>query len=174
MGFIDRIKKIFRANKTAKMEHTDNAITVLNMRIGDIVSIEDVDYEVQAILTFNDHGWRWTEYKIKDARKTYWLSVEQDDDIEISLFEEVVAITTEAPKVYEYKGVTYYMQEGSDAIVERVQGNISVVKGEEIDYYEYADEDGEHLLSIEIWNGEVEMSIGREIQDYNVEIYPRD
>ncbi len=174
MGFIDRIKKISRANKTAKMEHTDKSITVLNMRIGDIVSIEDVDYEVKAIIKFNDHGWRWTEYKIKDARKTYWLSVEQDDDIEISLFEKVVAITTEAPKVYEYKGVTYYMQEGSDAIVEQVQGNISVVKGEEVDYYEYADEDGEHLLSIEIWNGEVEMSVGWKIQDYNIEIYPRD
>ncbi|GAA0178339.1 hypothetical protein SH2C18_14100 [Clostridium sediminicola] len=173
MGFIDRIKKISRANKTAKMEQQDNSITVLNMRIGDIISIEEVDYEVQAILTFNDHGWKWIEYKIKDARKTYWLSVEQDDDIEISLYEEVVAITTEAPRTYEYKGITYYMQEGSDAIVERVQGKINVVKGEEVDYYEYADEDGEHLLSIEIWNGEVEMSVGRPIEDFNIEIYPK-
>ncbi|QUI21689.1 DUF4178 domain-containing protein [Vallitalea pronyensis] len=174
MGFIDRIKKISRANKTAKNEAKDNTITVLNMRVGDIVSIEDVDYEVDGLIKFNDEGFRWTEYKLKDARKTYWLSVEQDDDIEISLFEEVVAITTEAPRVYEYKGITYYMQEGSDAIVEQVQGNTKAAKGEEVDYYEYTDEDGEHLLSIEIWNGEVEMSIGREIEDYNIEIYPRD
>ncbi len=173
MGFFDRIKKISRANKTAKTGHIDNTITVLTMRVGDIVSIEDVDYEVQGILKFNDHGWKWTEYKIKDALKTYWLSVEEDDDIEICLFEEVVAITTEAPRVYEYKGITYYMQEGSDAIVEQVIGQINAVKGEEVDYYEYSDEDGNHLLSIEIWNGEVEMSIGRKIQNYNVEIYPR-
>ncbi|MDK2934477.1 MAG: hypothetical protein PWP27_2287 [Clostridiales bacterium] len=142
------------------------------MRPGDIISIEDVDYEVQAVLKFNDHGWKWNEYKIKDSRKSYWLSVEQDDDIEISLYQEVVAITTEAPRVYEYKGVKYYMQEGSDAVVEEVLGNINVVKGEQVDYYEYSDEDGDNLLSIEIWNGEVEMSIGRWVEDYNVEIYP--
>ncbi|GKX29894.1 hypothetical protein SH1V18_23740 [Vallitalea longa] len=172
MGFIDRIKNISRANKTAKMESENDKLTVLNMRVGDIVSIEEVDYEVKGILKFNDHGWRWTEYKLKDSRKTYWLSVEKDDDIEICLYQEVVAITTEAPKVYEYKGVTYYMQEGSDAIVEDVQGDISSVKGEEVDYYEYCDEDGEKLLSLEIWNGEVEMGVGRKIEDYNVEIYP--
>ena len=174
MGIFDRLKNIARANRTAKQTSKDNSINIFTMRIGDIISIEETDYEVKGIIKFNDHGWRWTEYKLKDSRKTYWLSVEQDDDIEICLFEEVVAITTEAPKVYEYKGITYYMQEGSDAVVEDVQGNMNIVKGEEVDYYEYSDEDGDNLLSIEIWNGEVEMGIGREIQDYNVEIYPRD
>ncbi|GMQ58098.1 hypothetical protein AN1V17_24930 [Vallitalea sediminicola] len=173
MGFIDRIKNISRANKTAKMESESSELTVFNMRVGDIVSIEEVDYEVKGILKFNDHGWRWTEYKLKDSRKTYWLSVEKDDEVEICLYKEVVAIITEAPKVYEYKGITYYMQEGSDAKVEYVQGEVSTVKGEEVDYYEYSDEDGENLLSLEIWNGEVEMGIGRKIEDYNVEIYPK-
>lgn len=172
MGFIDRIKNISRANKTAKMESKSNEITVFNMRIGDIVSIEETDYEVNGILKFNDHGWKWTEYKLKDAQKTYWLSVEKDDEIEISLYKEVVAIISEAPKVYEYDGVTYYMQEGSDAKVEYVQGDISTVKGEEVDYYEYCDKTGEKYLSLEIWNGEVEMGIGRKIEGYNIEIYP--
>ncbi|MBZ4645183.1 MAG: hypothetical protein PWR27_1774 [Petroclostridium sp.] len=171
MGILDRFKNVIRANKNADKKPAE-ARDIFNMRPGDIVSIEDVDYEVQAVLKFNDHGWKWTEYKIKDSRKTYWLSVEQDDDLEISLYQEVVAITTEAPRVYEYKGIKYYMQEGSDAVVEEVQGNINVVKGEQVDYYEYSDEDGENLLSIEIWNGEVEMSIGRWVEDYNIEIYP--
>lgn len=170
MGIFDRFKKVVQANKNADVR--PQARTVLNMLVGDIVSIEGVDYEVQVVLKFNDHGWRWTEYKVKDARKTLWLSAEEDDDIEISLYEEVVAITTEAPRKYEYKGITYFMQEGSDAIVEEVMGNINVVKGEQVDYYQYSDEDGEHLLSIEIWNGQVEMSVGRWIEDYNVEIFP--
>lgn len=101
------------------------------------------------------------------------MSIEQDDDIEISLYEEVVAITSTAPKVYTYKNIKYYMQEGSDAIVEDLQGNINAIKGEQVDYYEYSDEDDENLLCIEIWNGEIEMSIGRWIEDYNIEIYPR-
>ncbi|SHK40690.1 DUF4178 domain-containing protein [Paramaledivibacter caminithermalis] len=171
MGIFDRIKKIITANQNADI-HPHEEKNLLNLNVGDIVSIEDVDYEVQAVLKLNDHGWRWTEYKLKDSRKTYWLSVEQDDDIEISLYQEVVAITTEPTKVFEYKGIKYYMQEGSDAIVEGLDGNINVVKGEKVDYYEYCDEDDENLLSIEIWDGEVEMSIGRWIEDYNIEIYP--
>ncbi|MCG8501216.1 MAG: DUF4178 domain-containing protein [Firmicutes bacterium] len=171
MGIFDRLKNLMKANKNADAQPQE-ARTLFNMRPGDIVSIEETDYEVQAVLKFNDHGWKWTEYKVKDSRKTYWLSVEQDDDIEISLYNEVVAITTETPKVYEYKGITYYMQEGSDAVIEEVAGNINVVKGEQVDYYQYSDEDGDNLLSIEIWNGEVEMSVGRWIEDYNIEIYP--
>jgi hypothetical protein len=171
MGIFDRLKKVFEANKNADVVPVEER-NVMNMRVGDIINIEDVDYEVQGILKFNDHGWKWIEYKIKDSRKTYWLSVEEDDDIEISMYQEVVAITTEPTKVYEYKGIKYYMQEGSDAIVEDIEGKINAVKGEQVDYYEYTDEDDENLLSIEIWDGEVEMSIGRWIEDYNIEIYP--
>lgn len=172
MSIWNRLKNVIKANKNSNISLKQES-DLLNLQVGDIISIEDVDYEIQAVVKFNDHGWRWTEYKLKDGRKTYWLSVEQDDDIEISLYEEVVAITTEAPRVYEYKGITYYMQEGSDAVVEEVSGNINVVKGEQVDYYEYCDEDDENLLSIEIWNGEVEMSVGRWIEDYNVEVFPR-
>ncbi|WP_432403215.1 DUF4178 domain-containing protein [Wukongibacter sp. M2B1] len=171
MGIFSRIKNLIRANQNADTELKEEK-NLLNMGVGDIVSIEGVDYEIQAVIRFNDHGWKWTEYKLKDSRKTYWLSVEQDDDIEISLYQEVVAITTEPTKVYEYKDIKYYMQEGSDAIVEDFSGNVSIVKGEQVDYYEYTDEDDEHLLSIEIWDGEVEMSVGRWIEDYNIEIFP--
>jgi hypothetical protein len=66
------------------------------------------------------------------------------------------------------------MQEGSDALIENAEGDVNVVKGEEVDYYEYCDEDGENLLSVEIWNGQVEMAIGRKVEDYNVEIYPNE
>lgn len=172
MGVFDRLKNIVRANKTARYSSNSKSNNFFNIKVGDIISIEEIDYEVKGVIKYNDHGWCWTEYKLKDSRKTYWLSVEQDDDIEICLYEEVVAITTKAPKVYDYKGKKYYMQEGSDAVVEYIQGNMNIVKGEQVDYYEYCDEEGDNLLSIEIWNGEVEMSIGREIKDYNVEIYP--
>lgn len=171
MGIFDRIKNIYKANKNHGNQ-TETAPNLLTMKIGDIVNIEETDYEVFGVLHLNDHGWKWVEYKIKDGRQTYWLSVEQDDDIEISLYKEVVAITTEPTKVFEYKGDTFYMQEGSDAKIEDVSGKLNVVKGETIDYYEYSTEDGSKLLSIEIWNGEVEMSIGRTIEDYNIEIYP--
>lgn len=171
MGIFTKIKNVMKANKNATSKPQEKR-TLLTMQVGDIVSVEDVDYEIQAVIKFNDHGWKWVEYKLKDARTTYWLSVEQDDDIEISLFEEVVAVTKEIPDKIDYKGTMYYMQEGSDAKVEDFTGKINIVRGEEVDYYEYCDEDDEKLLSIEIWNGEIEMSVGRWIEDFNVEIFP--
>lgn len=145
---------------------------LLHLQPGDILSIDNIDHKVDGVLRFNDHGWHWVEYKLKEGLNTLWLSVEQDDELEISLYQEVVALTVDPPKVYEYKGITYYLQEGSDAIIAEVMGNINVVKGEEIDYYEYCDETGKKLLSIEIWDGECEMSTGKWLQDYNIEIYP--
>ncbi|WP_425447196.1 DUF4178 domain-containing protein [Dethiothermospora halolimnae] len=171
MGIFDRLKKVVKANKNANVKPQDER-NIFNLKVGDIVSIEDVDYEVKGVMKLNDSGWKWTEYKIKDARQTYWLSVEEDDEIEISLSHKVTAITTEPPKKYEYEGVTYYMQEGSEAVVEDVSGKINVSKGDRVDYYEYSDSDDEKLLSIEIWDGQVEMSKGRWIETFEIEIFP--
>ncbi|MTI68544.1 MAG: DUF4178 domain-containing protein [Firmicutes bacterium] len=170
MGIFNRLKNVIKANKNGNYNPKER--NLFNMQVGDIVSIEEVDYEVEALIKYNDHGWKWTEYKLKDSRKTYWLSVEQDDDLEISLFEKIVSTISTPPKTYEYKGIKYYMQEGSEAIIEDIQGNLNLVKGEQVDYFEYSDEDGENLLSIEIWNGDIEMSIGRWVENYNVEIFP--
>lgn len=171
MGIFNRIKNIIRANQNDKdpQEHSRNIFTI---QVGDILNIGLTDYEVEGIIRLNDHGWKWVEYKLKDANRTVWLSVEEDDEVEVSLCEEVVATIQDPPKTLEYKGIKYYMQEGSDAIVEDYQGKINLTKGEPVDYFEYSDEDEEHILSIEIWNGEIEMSVGTWIEEYEIEIYP--
>ena len=171
LGIFNRIKNLVRSNTNGN-DNLKDGRNLFNICVGDIVTIEDTDYEVEGVLKFNDHGWKWIEYKLKDVRKTYWLSVEEDDEVEIALYEEVTATISEPPRTLEYKGINYYMQEGSDAKVEEVLGKLNVVKGEDVDYYEYCDEDQVNFLSIEIWNGEIEMSIGRPVKDYNVEIYP--
>ena len=175
MGIFQRIKQVVRSNQSvekyeAKEKQTQK--TLLNLKVGDMLAIEEIDYQVEGIIRFNDSGWGWMEYLIKDATKSWWLSVEMDDELEISLSREVPCLSQDTPKKYEYDGVTYTLQERSVATVEGVEGNLGLVVGKKVNYWEYSDADDEHFLSIEVWDSdEYELSLGRSIAEYNVTIY---
>jgi hypothetical protein len=171
MAIFERLKKLWESNQP---KPSLNERDLFGIQPGDIISILDEEYEVLGSIHFNDSGYRWIEYKLRKTHDTYWMSVEEDDEIEVSMYKEVVAITTEPTKQYTYEGVTYYMQEGSDAKVEKVSGKINLSIGTQVDYYEYVNQKGEKFLSIEIWDGEVEMSIGHSIPPYQIEIFPGD
>ncbi len=173
MGIFKRIKNIVKSKDAEDSKLDKKSRSLFDLGIGDIVSIFDVDYEVEASMTLNDNGWEWIEYKLKDGRKTYWLSVEQDDDLEISFYETIVAEITEPPKTYDHDGVTYLLDESGSAIVKNVKGKIGVKNGKQVKYYDYCDREEEHLLSIEFWDNDMEVSIGTPIEDFNIEIYPR-
>ncbi|MCR6516198.1 MAG: DUF4178 domain-containing protein [Clostridium chrysemydis] len=171
MGIFDRLKQVIRSNNAIEKEEHMNKKNLFNLNICDIISVEEIDYEVEAILEFNDHGFRWREYKLKDALKTLWLSVEQDDELEISLYEEIRIPCFEINRKITYDGVEYFKDEDGEAIVEKVEGAIGVVRNERVMYYEYCDRADEKYLSVEVWQGETEVSLGREVKEYNIEIY---
>ena len=171
MGIFNRLKNLAKANST-KEARDPYERTLMTIQVGDIVSIDHEDYEVEGRVVFNDDGWKWNEYKLKYGRATYWLSVEEDDDIEIALYKEIKPFTTEPFKTTEYEGVKYHLQEGSDAIVYDVEGKINLKNGMPVDYFEYSDLKDEKYLTVEIWDGEVEMSTGIPLEDFQIEIYP--
>lgn len=169
MGFFDRIKNILSSEKSDEFKPKTD---LFSLRPGDIVNIEGDDYEVQGAMYMNDEGWKWVEYKLKEGLSTYWLSVEKDDDIEIILCKKVITDFESAPKKLVYEDVEYFLDESSDAVVERVVGDISVPQGKWVDYWDYYDEEEEKAFFIEKWDGEIETSVGRYIEEYNVEIFP--
>lgn len=171
MGIFNRLKNVIRSNDALEREKNMKKKTLFNLEVGDVVAVEEVDYEVEAVLCFNDHGWKWREYKLKDALKVLWLSVEVDDEVEISLYEEVRIPGFTPGKKVDYDGVEYYQDECGEAILEKVSGLLGVVPNERVRYYEYCDMDEEKYLAAEVWGGETEVSIGRPIKEYNVEIY---
>lgn len=169
MGIFKRIKDVLRSNSNNKPK---DQVDLFSLQPGDIINIEGDDYEVEGAMFMNDEGWKWIEYKLKEGRSTYWLSVERDDELEIILCREVVTDIKEAPGELEYEGIRYLLDEGSDAVVERVVGNISVPVGKWVEYWDYYDEEEEKAFFIEKWDGEIETSTGRYIEDYNIEIFP--
>lgn len=165
----NRMKKLLSSQKEKTVQSRD----ITNLIVGDIVSIDEIDYTVDGIIVYNDSGWIWKEYKIKDGNHTYWLSVEEDDDLEVSFFYEITPFLKKPEDKITYEGIEYHMYEGSDAKVDSVQGKINLSVGTPLDYFEYADKKDQAYLSIEIWDGEIEMSVGKEIPMYLIEVYPQ-
>jgi hypothetical protein len=61
------MKKLLSSQKEKTVQSRD----ITNLIVGDIVSIDETDYTVDGIIVYNDSGWIWKEYKIKDGNHTY-------------------------------------------------------------------------------------------------------
>lgn len=170
MGIFKRIKNVIKANTSDNSR--GKKIDLFSLKPSDIVNIEGDDYEVEGAMFMNDEGWKWVEYKLKEGRSTYWMSVEQDDELEIVLCKKAVVDIPSPPKKLEYGGITYYLDEASNAQVEKTIGNMSVPVGKWVDYWDYYDKEEENAFFIEKWDGDIETSVGRYIEEYNVEIFP--
>lgn len=144
--------------------------TLLNLRIGDFVSYDLADYEVTSKIHYNDSGYSWDAYQLVSAGKTLWLSVEMDDELEVGMYEKVRIPGLEpGSKEIMYEGRSYHLEEQGRAYVQ-AQGRSQNINGKDMDYYEYADESAESLLSVEVWGGDVEVSRGYEIEEFEISI----
>jgi len=170
MGIFNRLKNLSKSQKSKEITQRDN---LFDLCPGDIVSIDYQDHIVDAKIQYKDGRWTWTEYKIIDGTEVSWLSVEMDDSLELSLYKDITPFTTEAFKETEYNGKKYFLEEGSDAIVNHVSGNIGLEKGCKFEYFEYATADGKDLLSVEIYDGSFEMSTGITLEEFQVNVYKK-
>ncbi|AQQ54867.1 DUF4178 domain-containing protein [Planococcus lenghuensis] len=165
MGFF---KRLFNGEdqEPAKVEKR----TLLNLRIGDFVTYDLTDYEVTGKIEYDDGGYRWTAYQLNATGRILWLSTELDDELDVGMYEPVRIPGFEAGAAeVAYDGRTYYLEEQGRAHVEAA-GTSRNVHGKHVDYYDYADETGESFLSVEVWGGDVEVSHGHEIEEFEVTI----
>lgn len=147
--------------------------TVTNLQVGDIVSYLGADYMVEGRLDYNDEGWTWITYMLVDGPTVRWLSVEEDDQLEVSLWDEAdVHISGKPPEFIEYEGERFRMVEWGDARVEQ-RGKTGRKAGLNMEYFEY-EGPGDRYLSVERWGNEIEVSVGEDINPYGLELYPGD
>lgn len=144
--------------------------TVMNLKIGDIVTYDLEDYQVVGKLSYNDHGFKWYAYQLQGSDRMRWLSVEMDDELELGIYEKAdFPVQEPIPKKLNLGGVTYYLDESGTAIVHG-EGRGQNVDGMSCRYFDFYDEDEEKYLSVEIWGSEVEVSTGRGIEAYELQI----
>lgn len=142
------------------------------MKLGDVVNYESRDWIVEGTLRFEQGGFRWAEHRLVDGGDSLWLSVEDDEGLELVIWERVRGSELEpGPGTLEHGGVSYELDEKGKAnyTSEGVTGAQGGGKAEFADYMT-----GDQRLSFERYgdDGGWEISVGRVISEHALDIYP--
>jgi hypothetical protein len=142
------------------------------LKLGDVVNHDGRDWIVEGTLRFEQGGFRWAEHRLVDGTDSLWLSVEDDEGIELVIWERLRGATLEpGPGSLEHGGVTYELDERGKAnyTSEGVTGASGGGKAEFADYMR-----GDERLSFERYgdDGGWEISVGTVISEHALDIYP--
>ncbi len=172
MGIFDIFKK--------KEPHYDSTnIQVKDLDVGFVFEYDLSTWEVQAIYEYDwGDNYFTREFKISDGSTTRFLSIEEDDELELSLTKKIKIRSLDAnlmetlqdkqqpPKSIEYDGITYYLENEAPGYFH------DIAKGdnwEEFRSWDFEDNDGVNILCIEQWDEkEFEASIGKKIKEFEI------
>lgn len=133
----------------------------LIFNLGDIISVAGNDYTVEGIIEFNNHQElsSWTEYKIRNRHngQIAWLSIDTIYREYAIYFQKIYNSQFEHQNIIN-RG--YHEVDSGKATVSRVLGDVDVDCGDSVVYKEYEDASEENIVSVEIWDDEIECSIG--------------
>lgn len=146
--------------------------TLFTLQIGDIVQYLGADWVVEGQLTYNEDGFTWLEYMLQDGDRISWLSVEEDDLLEVQWLEPTNALEIESkpPKELTFEGEVFRCVSSGVALMKRT-GNLQRRQSEKCHYYDYQGS-GDRVLSIEDWDGEIEVTIGQSIRPSSLSLFP--
>jgi hypothetical protein len=165
LGFFSRLFSNKDKQTTEVKERTP-----LNIQVGDIVTFDLVDYEVVGKITYRDGAYEWFSYQLLEGNNTKWLAAEMDDELELGIYETVkMPVSMPFPNKLEYTGQSFYKDEEGEARVTG-EGRSKNINGRTSRYAEYVSEDEETYLSLESWGSEVEVSVGHDIESYEIKI----
>jgi len=148
--------------------------TVFTLQIGDIVQYQGGDWVVEGRLTFNESGYTWFEYMVQDGDDVRWLSVEEDDRVEVCWMETVsnLDISSKPPAEITYNGIAYEWDEQGMAQMQRL-GTTMNKQAQTCRYFDYTAANNQ-ILSVEDWNGDLEVSVGQLIRPSSLTLLPGD
>jgi len=158
------------------------ARTLFNLTTGDIVQHEGRDWVVEDRLLYDDDGFQWLEYLLRDGTEGRWLSVCEDDWLEVSWLEDVPAaelegLTSDFPEHVRCRGQLYHLKETGRASVTAA----ARVMNRRLTGCRYGDYEGAEgrVLSLERWEeggdpGPPELSLGLRIDPAAPQLLPGD
>jgi hypothetical protein len=165
---------------------------LFNLRIGDIVQAQGRDWVVEDRLLYEQPGgFQWLEYRLQDGSDSRWLSVCEDDELEISwlrsadpaALDNPKALRNAVPERLHWAGRAYRRIEKGAATLRadaRVM-NRRVGLCTFADYEAVGAADGpDRLLSVEWWGGggdpagEIEITVGDRLDAGALALLPGD
>ena len=139
--------------------------------VGAVVAYGGRDYVVRGTLEFDQDGFRWSEHLLDDASVHRWLSVEDDEELEVCLWEAVAApeLAPGAPRI-DYAGTTFVRDEHGSATF-RAVGTTGTAPSGRMEYHDYAA--GDRRLSFERYgSGSWEVGVGEVVPPESLDVYP--
>ncbi|WP_158735806.1 DUF4178 domain-containing protein [Alteribacillus sp. YIM 98480] len=171
MGVFTRIKEMFRARNVDKEKGTVSR-TIQTLALQDIVTYDLEDYIVIGKIVYEDGGWEWTVYHLEGENNKRWLSLEEDDEWIIGIYDKSrTPVEEPGNRVITYEGTDYQVKESGTATIKEAVGSVGASVGQTVQYWDLADTDAqEKLLSIERWGSSLEASTGYEISEKEISI----
>jgi hypothetical protein len=142
------------------------------LKVSDVVNYEGRDYIVEGTLRFEQGGFRWQEHRLVDGPHSLWLSVEDDEGLEVVVWQRLRGATLEPGEGrIEHDGVSYELDERGRANFTS-EGNTGAPGGGKAEFADYAS--GSRRLSFERYgdDGGWEISVGHAISEHVLDIYP--
>lgn len=157
---------------TAANRAADLRASPQGLKLGDVVNYDGAELVVQGSIRYNQDGSVWADHLLVDGTTKKWLSVEDDEGLEIAVWDKLVDPDLQpGEKRILYGGQTYVLEEQGKAnyTAEGSTGTAASGKYEYIDY-----EAGNQRLSFERYGGDAawELSTGRVIPEAALDVYP--
>lgn len=147
---------------------------LFTIQIGDIICYEGEDWCVEGRVIYDTGGYNWIEYLLLNKEEIRWLSVQQDDLLEVLWFQPInsLNISMNPPAEIDFNGHSYKCIESGNATI-KWEGNTRNKQESICSYYDYETEDNQ-VLAIEIWGSEIEVMRGEKINPRSLNILPGD
>jgi hypothetical protein len=145
---------------------------VRTLKPGDVVNYEGGDYIVEGTLRLDQEGFEWQEHRLVDEGRSLWLSVEDDEGLEVVVWERTAGAQLEpGAGTLAHEGVTYELDERGHARF-TASGSTGTGASGRMEFVDY--EAGERRLSFERFAADAgwEIGVGRVISEHVLDIYP--
>ncbi len=165
--------------KKKKNDYDPLHITVEDLKKGFVF-----EYDLDTWIVEEEYTYDWgdnyftKEFKISSGRNSFYLSVERDDELELSISKKIkigmieediaseIELNENPPKTIVYKNKTYYKESESPGFFLDENGKND---WEELIAWTYYDEEEKEILSIEQWgDADFEASHGKIIQEFEI------
>jgi hypothetical protein len=151
--------------------------TLFDLQLGDIVQADGRDWVVEDRLLYDDEGFQWLEYLLRDGDEARWLVVCEDDWLEVSWLESVTfRPPLPLPAELAWEGVTYTLREQGRARMTATLRRMNSRPGT-CRYADYVAAEG-RVLCVELWGSgedmEAEVTAGLRIEPTSLGLLPGD
>ena len=145
---------------------------VNSLKLGDVVNHDGADWIVEGTIRLNQDGFAWQEHRLVDGERSLWLSVEDDEGLEVVVWERAPETGLEpGAEQLSHEGVSYELEERGRADF-TAEGSTATATSGRAEFVDYSA--GDKRLSFERYGEDAgwEVGLGIVISEHALDIYP--